>query len=85
VASGVLGTAVLMNEPLLGQTVEVTGELFEVRYPGRTTYHRLLAQTIVGDGWIVPAPEADDEPADATASPTDAHAAEDAELSALPW
>ncbi len=41
-------------DALAGMLVDVTGDLFEVRYPGRRATHRLIATRVVSANWDLP-------------------------------
>lgn len=58
VAQGPIGNALFAlgdPEKLLGTKVDVEGDLFEVHFPGRRTYHRLYLTRIVSEDWVIPA------------------------------
>lgn len=56
VATDALGTALLVHlDELLGAEVQVSGDVFEVQYPGRKSYYRLVLDGIAGPGFTIPA------------------------------
>ena len=85
VATDALGTALLMHaDELLGSEVQASGEVFEVQYPGRKSYYRLVLDGIAGPGWTIPAPSGTPEaPAPSGAVPGGLSAAEQASLDGL--
>ena len=69
VAQGAIGDALhALGDPeaLLGMKVDVEGDLFEVHFPGRRSYHRLYLTRIASADWVIPAgapvEEAESEP-----------------------
>jgi hypothetical protein len=59
VATDALGTELLAHlDDLLGSEVQVSGEVFEVQYPGRRSYYRLVLDGIAGPDWVIPGPDA---------------------------
>jgi hypothetical protein len=70
VLTGALGSGLTAWAPkgdtlnLVGVEITVEGELFEVHFPGRRMYHRLVASRIEvhgPDGFTLPAPSDDDD------------------------
>jgi hypothetical protein len=56
-ATGALGTALAAHlDVLLGATVQVGGEAFEVSAPGRKPYARMILDAIEGPFGILPDP-----------------------------
>lgn len=45
-----------VGKALGGMLVDVTGDLYEVRYPGRRSTHRLIVSRIVSANWDLPKP-----------------------------
>ena len=60
VAQGPIGAALYAlgdPEKLLGMQVDVEGDLFEVHFPGRKSYHRLYLTRIASAEWVIPPDE----------------------------